>query len=50
MTFAEPVRDRAGNIVAVMDVDFKFDDLTKLVNHLPTEDNLENGAADQAQA
>ena len=34
-----------------MDVDFKFDDLTKLVNHLPTEDNLENGAAaDQAQA
>ena len=35
MTFAEPIRDNKGNIVAVLDVDFKFDDLTKLVNQLP---------------
>lgn len=35
MTFAEPIRDTKGNIVAVLDVDFKFDDLTKLVNQLP---------------
>jgi hypothetical protein len=34
MTFAEPIRDTKGNIVAVLDVDFKFDDLMKLVNQL----------------
>lgn len=37
MTFAEPIRDKNGNIVAVMDVDFKFDELTKLVNDLPQD-------------
>lgn len=40
MTFAEPIRDNNGNIVAVMDVDFKFDELTKLLNDLP-QDNFE---------
>jgi hypothetical protein len=35
ITCAEPIRDSDGNIVAVMDVDFKFDDLTKMVNTLP---------------
>lgn len=37
MTFAEPIRDKDGNIVAVLDIDFKFDDLTKLVNQLPND-------------
>ena len=37
MTFAEPVRDDTGKIVAVMDVDFRFDYLTKLINHLAPE-------------
>jgi isopropylmalate/homocitrate/citramalate synthase len=37
MTFAEPIRDKDGNIVAVLDIDFKFDDLTKLVNQLPAD-------------
>lgn len=41
MTFAEPVRTPDGRIVAVMDVDFRFDDLTKLVNHLPMENDGE---------
>lgn len=37
MTFAEPIRDKQGNIVAVMDIDFMFDELTKLINTLPHE-------------
>ena len=37
ITFAVPIRDSAGSIVAVMDLDFKFDELTKLVNTLPHE-------------
>jgi isopropylmalate/homocitrate/citramalate synthase len=37
MTFAEPVRDRTGKVVAVLDVDFKFDELTKLINDLPRD-------------
>jgi len=37
MTFAEPIRDKDGKIVAVMDLDFKFDELTKLINTLPSE-------------
>ncbi|NLF93439.1 MAG: histone-lysine N-methyltransferase [Oligosphaeraceae bacterium] len=32
ITFAEPIRDQSGNIIAVMDIDFKFDELTKLLN------------------
>ena len=37
MMFCEPIRDSNGNIVAVMDVDLKFDELTKLLNDLPQE-------------
>jgi transcriptional regulator of acetoin/glycerol metabolism len=37
MTFAEPIRDAAGKMVAVMDIDFKFDELTQLVNDLPRD-------------
>ena len=37
MTFAEPIRDENGEIVAVLDIDFKFDELTKLVNDLPRD-------------
>lgn len=37
MTFAEPIRNEAGDIVAVVDIDFKFDELTQLVNRLPTD-------------
>lgn len=43
MTFAEPIKDKQGKVIAIMDVDFKFDDLVKLVNHLP-EDILEHPA------
>ena len=32
ITFAEPIRDKHGNIIAVMDTDFKFDELTKRLN------------------
>ncbi len=32
VTFAEPIRDSKGNIIAVMDIDFKFDELTKMLN------------------
>ena len=37
MTFAEPIRDAAGQMVAVMDIDFKFDELTQLINDLPRD-------------
>ena len=37
MTFAEPIRNAAGDIVAVLDVDFKFNELTQMVNRLPNE-------------
>jgi isopropylmalate/homocitrate/citramalate synthase len=37
MTFAEPIRDRHGKMVAVMDIDFKFDELTQLVSDLPRD-------------
>ncbi|MDX9981623.1 MAG: histone-lysine N-methyltransferase [Lentisphaeria bacterium] len=37
LTFAEPIRDSKGNIVAVMDVDLKFDELTQLVNRIPND-------------
>ena len=37
MTFAEPIRDAAGKMVAVMDIDFKFDELTQLINDLPRD-------------
>ncbi|MCK5806520.1 MAG: histone-lysine N-methyltransferase [Lentisphaeria bacterium] len=37
LTFAEPIRDKTGKIVAVLDVDFKFDVLTNLVNTLPDD-------------
>jgi len=37
MTFAQPIRDAAGRMVAVMDIDFKFDELTQLVNALPRD-------------
>lgn len=42
MTFAEPIRDQGGNIVAIMDVDFKFDELTKLINTLPMDSTAPN--------
>ncbi len=32
ITFAEPIRDKSGNIIAVMDTDFKFDELTKMLD------------------
>jgi isopropylmalate/homocitrate/citramalate synthase len=37
MTFAEPVRNAKGEIVAVLDIDFKFNELTQLVNRLPND-------------
>jgi len=37
MTFAEPIRNAQGSIVAVLDIDFKFDALTQLVNRLPDD-------------
>ncbi|MBR4426524.1 MAG: cache domain-containing protein, partial [Spirochaetales bacterium] len=37
MMFCEPIRDSNGNIVAVMDVDLKFDELTKMLNDLPQD-------------
>jgi citrate (Re)-synthase len=37
MTFAEPIRDAKGKMVAVMDIDFKFDELTQLINALPRD-------------
>ena len=37
MTFAEPIRDAAGKMVAVMDIDFTFDELTQLVSDLPRD-------------
>ena len=37
MTFAEPIRDATGKMVAVMDIDFKFDELTQLINDLPRD-------------
>ena len=30
MTFAEPIYDPDGKMIAVMDLDFKFDELSKL--------------------
>ena len=38
MTFAVPIHDSSGKIVAVMGIDFKFDELTLLVNDLPLDD------------
>ncbi len=37
MTCAEPIRDANGTMVAVLDIDFKFDELTQLVNDLPRD-------------
>lgn len=37
MTFAEPIRDSKGEIVAVMDVDLKFEELTQQVNRIPND-------------
>jgi hypothetical protein len=37
MTFAEPIRNAKGEIVAVLDIDFKFNELTQLVNRLPND-------------
>jgi isopropylmalate/homocitrate/citramalate synthase len=40
LTSAFPIRNKQNEIVAVIDIDFKFDELVKLVNDLP-EDLLE---------
>lgn len=37
LTVALPIRDRDGNVFAVMDMDFKFDELAKLISDLPEE-------------
>jgi hypothetical protein len=37
MTFAEPIRNASGEIVAVLDIDFRFNELTQLVNRLPND-------------
>lgn len=37
MTFAYPLMDATGSVVAVIDIDFKFDELTKLINALPQD-------------
>jgi citrate (Re)-synthase len=35
MTAAMPIKDAKGNVRAVMDLDFQFDELMKLINKLP---------------
>ncbi len=40
ITIAHPILNKAGDIIAVVDVDFKFEELVKLLNRLP-EDMLE---------
>jgi hypothetical protein len=37
MTIAYPIRNTQGEVVAVIDMDFKFDELTKLINRLPSD-------------
>ena len=37
LTFANPIRNEQGQILGVIDVDFKFDELTKLINALPRD-------------
>ncbi|MBN2452452.1 MAG: PDC sensor domain-containing protein, partial [Lentisphaeria bacterium] len=37
MTFAVPVRNETGETVAILDVDFKFDELTQLISALPRD-------------
>ena len=41
LTIAEPIRNKRGKLVGVLDVDFKFEELVKLINRLPI-DVLEN--------
>ena len=38
MTTAVPLKDRNGNMTGVLDVDFKFEELVKLVNNLPVKE------------
>lgn len=42
LTIAEPVRNAAGQIVAVLDIDFKFDELTQLVNRIPNDSDADD--------
>ncbi len=37
ITIAHPVKDKKGKVAAVIDFDFKFDELVKLVNNLPVD-------------
>ncbi|MBL8026715.1 MAG: histone-lysine N-methyltransferase, partial [Fibrobacteres bacterium] len=37
ITIAEPIRDEAGKVTGVVDFDFKFEELTKLITPLPDE-------------
>ncbi len=37
ITAAHPIPDGAGNVTAIIDIDFKFDELVKLVNNLPED-------------
>ncbi len=37
LTVALPIRDREENVFAIMDMDFKFDELAKLISDLPME-------------
>lgn len=37
LTLAHPLKDRKGNVKGVIDFDFKFDELVKLLNDLPVD-------------
>jgi len=37
LTIAEPIYNKRGRLVGVLDVDFKFEELVKLINTLPVE-------------
>ncbi len=37
LTIAHPIKDRRGRVVAVVDFDFRFDELVKLLNNLPVD-------------
>ncbi|OGV72280.1 MAG: histone-lysine N-methyltransferase [Lentisphaerae bacterium RIFOXYB12_FULL_65_16] len=47
LTIAYPIKNAQDEIVAVIDMDFKFDGLTNLIHHLPSE-ILESAEPDQS--
>lgn len=42
LTIACPIKDKAGEVVAVLDIDFRFEDLAKLINKLPVDELEDN--------